>query len=305
MMNRRPSVFLLALLGAAGVVCSGAAARSAAQGASSTISAEHRALLERVRANQHRNDAALAEYERYEHRISRKENDNERIVEHKTFRVVPTGTGTLNLLVEENGKAVAPEFYRKQLADLESALAGALKTNDPAQRRRIEKFEQRRKDRAETVEAMRDAFHFRFAGREERDGRALLKFTLEPNAAFRPRTRATSVLQHARAAVWIDEAAEQFVRGEAEIISDVSFGGGILGKIYRGGKFELEQAPVADGLWLPVRFNYQLRGRKFLFGFDVNETTEIRNHRRVGPPAEALAIIRRELRGAAAGNSED
>src|SRR3990172_8756624 len=78
---------------------------------------EVRALIERVVASQHRNDEALAEYERHERRIERKHDGTEgRIVEDKTFRVVPTGTGTVKMLVVERSQPVAPDVYRKQLA---------------------------------------------------------------------------------------------------------------------------------------------------------------------------------------------
>lgn len=274
-----------------------------ARDARAALEPEHRALLERAAANQHHNDKALAVYERYERHIARQENDQTRVVEDKTFRVVPTGTGTLKLVVEESGRKISPDFYRKQLGDLERALAGALNPNDRAQKERVEKFQRRQRERAELVDAMRDAFRYSFLGRETKDGRTLVKFRLEPNPDYRPRSRTVEILLHARATIWVDEEAAQLVRGEAEIIRDISFGGGVLGKVYRGGQFILVQAPAGEGLWMPARYEYDFSGRKFLFSFDVNETTEIRGYRRVGPPAEALAIIRRELREVASGSS--
>ena len=67
---------------------------------------EIRALVERAIANQHRNDEALAEYERREHRQARKDESDTHLSEDKAFRVIPTGTGTLRLLLEENGQPV-------------------------------------------------------------------------------------------------------------------------------------------------------------------------------------------------------
>jgi hypothetical protein len=93
----------------------------------------------------------------------------------------------------------------------------------------------------------------------------------------------------------VDEAAGQIVRVEAELFRDISFGGGVLGKIYRGSRMVFEQAEVAPGIWLPTRYEYNFAGRKFLFGFEVHETTEASHYRRIGPPAEALAIIRQEM----------
>jgi hypothetical protein len=103
------------------------------------------------------------------------------------------------------------------------------------------------------------------------------------------------MLRRTRATLWIDEAAAQMMRLEAELESDLSFGGGLLGKVYRGGRFLMEQAEAAPGIWLPTRFEYHLDGRKFVFGFELNEVTAISGYRRIGPPAEALAAVRHEL----------
>jgi hypothetical protein len=143
----------------------------------------------------------------------------------------------------------------------------------------------------------------RWLGREPRNGRTLAKLLLEPNPEFKPPNRAAAVFQHARAIVWVDEQAAQLVRAEAELFKDISFGGGILGKVYQGGTFTFEQTPVAPGVWLPALFETDFRGRKFLFGFSVHERIEIREYRRIGPPAEALSTLQQELAAQAAASS--
>jgi hypothetical protein len=85
------------------------------------------------------------------------------------------------------------------------------------------------------------------------------------------------------------------VRGEAHIMRDISFGGGILGKVYRGGVFSMEQAEVAPGIWEPTRYQYDFGGRKFVFSFDEHEIVEASHYRRVGSPREALAVVQNEL----------
>ena len=259
---------------------------------------EIRALVNRAITNQHRNDEALAEFERREHRQARKDESDTLLSEDKTFRVVPTGTGTLRLLLEENGRPVSPELHRRQLRDLEQALRWALEPAEGKQKRRVEKFDKRSRERTEMVDALRDAFLFTWQGREASNGRALVRLLFEPNPAFKPRSRNTEMFRHARAVVWIDEAAAQLVRIEAEIASDISIGGGFLGKIYRGGRFVLEQSQVAEGVWFPVRYDYNFAGRKFFFGFELHEVTLASGYKRIGPPKDALAAVRHELSNA-------
>lgn len=265
---------------------------------------ELRALLLRVIANQHRNDDALNEYERIERHIAfRSQDDDAAIKEDKTYRVIPTGTGTIKVLLRDGDRPVPPEKIREQLEGIARELERAKNPSSDVQRPKVEKFEKRRKERYETVEATREAFLARWLGREPRNGRTLAKILLEPNPEFKPPNRSAAVFQHARAIVWVDEQAAQLVRAEAEIFKDISFGGGILGKVYQGGTFVFEQSPVAPGVWLPALYEMDFRGRKFLFGFAVHERIEIRDYRRIGPPAEALSALRQELAAQAAARS--
>jgi len=93
----------------------------------------------------------------------------------------------------------------------------------------------------------------------------------------------------------VDEAQAQFARLEGDITTDITFGGGIAGKVYHGGHVVMVQEEVAPGIWLPTLYNYELDGRKFLFAFGIHERTEITRYRRVGPPPQAIEILRNEL----------
>ena len=72
--------------------------------------------------------------------------------------------------------------------------------------------------------------------------------------------------------------------------------GGIFGKVYKGGRFVMEQAPVENGIWLPVELSYNFKGRKFVFGFELHEQTRASGYRRIGPPAQALARAKQRHR---------
>ncbi len=275
----------------------GPRSRVQAQAGQPLTPGEVRALLDRVIASQHRNDQALAEFERLERRVTRKKEDSAP-QEDKTYRVVPTGTGTLKLVVQEDGLPVSPEFYRKQLRDLEQALVWALHPRETRQKQRVQKWERRVRERRETVDAARDGFLFTWAGREVLDGRSLVMLRAEPNPAFRSASRSTDLFRHARGLLWVDPESAQLVRLEADLASDFSIGAGVLGKVYRGGRFVIEQREAAPGVWLPARIQYDFRGRKFVFGFELHEVTEASQYKRIGPPQEALAAVRAELRAA-------
>jgi hypothetical protein len=258
--------------------------------------AELRELLDRVIANQHRDDAALEEYERVERRQIRRHEKDTSLSEDKTFRVLPTGTGYARIEIENYGRPVNPALYRKQLQALEQTLAADLSPAGQArQKQAAEKYAKRAQDREEMINALRDAYHLTWLGRETYHGRALAKIHFEPNPDYKPTSRNTSLFANVRATLWVDEASGQLVRLDAEIFRDISFGGGLVGKVYRGGRFVLEQTEVAPGISLPTLYDSNLLGRKFLFSAELHDRTQLSRYRRAGRPKEVLAALRREL----------
>jgi hypothetical protein len=253
-----------------------------------------RALADRVIATQHHDDEAFDEYERIEHQTMFAGFDHH-VTDERVFRVVPTGSGTLKLLLREGHTPVDASVYRKELHDWQQILEIASNPNDSRQQAAYAKQQKKQKERAGLVDAARRAFRVSLAAQETRDGKRIDTIQIEPNPEFQPHSLAESVFPHARAKLWIDDATGQIIRGEGDIISDVWIGGGILGKLYRGGHFTLENAEVSPGLWLPSRIQYDYSGRKFLFVFEQHEVTEYSHYRRVGPPKEALAMVRDEV----------
>ncbi len=254
-------------------------------------------LIMRAIENQHRDDRALEEFERIEHAITRK-GENAEIVTNLTERIVPSGTGNIKLKMEENGVPVSAELYRNELEFAVTALELAMHPNE-RYKEDLAKFERRRREHNELVDTATKAFRATWAGRETRNDsagpRTLMKFLLEPDPSYKPINRFAASFQHVHATLWVDETQAQFARLEADIATDIPFAGGVAGKVYHGGHVVMVQEEVAPGIWLPTLYSYEVDGRKFLFAFGVHERTEITRYRRVGPPPQAVEIMRNEL----------
>src|ERR1700688_1551136 len=257
-------------------------------------------LMLRAIENQHRDDQALEEFERTEHTIGHK-GENAGIDSDLTERIVPSATGNIKLKLAENGVPVSAELYRTELQFAVNALDLAMHPND-RYKEDLAKFDKRRHDHAELVDAAPKAFRVTWVGRETRADpngahgpRTLMKFLLDPDPNYKPINRFAASFQHVHATLWVDEAEAQFARLEADIATDITFGGGIAGKVYHGGHIMMVQEEVAPGIWLPTMYNYEVDGRKFLFAFGVHERTEITRYRRIGRPAQAVETLRNEL----------
>jgi hypothetical protein len=257
--------------------------------------AELQARAQKLIANQRRDDDALEQYERVEHQVSRTAGDNPRTLEDRTFRVVPTGSGYLKLVLKIDGKPADPADYHKQLQAWADLLALMLRTDDPRTKTALAKWQKRQQERAELVETSPQAFSLTWLGIEDRNGRRCDVLDLQPNPNFHPHTILQEAISHVVAKIWVDREANQMVRAEAHLLKDVSFGGGILGKLYRGGVFSIDQVEVSPGVWFPSRYQYDFTARKFLFTFEEHQYIEASQYHWDGPPKQALAIAQNEL----------
>jgi hypothetical protein len=257
--------------------------------------AEIQVRADKLTANQHHNELAIEQYERIERQVSRTGGTNQKVLEDHTYRVVPTGTGTLKILLSDRGTPPDPAEYRKQLQLWEQDLELALNPNDSRAKVAYAKFEKKKKDRAELIDGVKEGFTRKWVGRETVNGHDCDVLQLDPNPNFHPHTMFQEAISRVTAKIWVDRAQNQLVRAEAHIVRDLSFGGGILGKLYRGGVFFTEQTEVAPGVWLPSRYQYDFTARKFLFTFEEHQYIEASHYRRIGPPKEALAIVQKEI----------
>ena len=254
-------------------------------------------------ASSHRSDAEDAFYARTEHWIERRHSADDTVTLDRVYRVYPTGTGTVKLVVRDAGAQVTPEKYRDSLRQLEQDLVWALDPDEPRQHARVEKFQKRTADRYRAVEGFRDAYNVTWLGTENLPGAPagapLTKLLLDPKPGGSSGSIATELLAASRLTLWVEPHSGAVVRLDAELVRDLTFGGGLLGKIDKGGRVHIEQAEAAPGIWLPRLTTNDVQGRKLFSHQESVRTVEASDFLRVGPPADLLPLVRRELGNAA------
>jgi len=255
--------------------------------------AEKQAYLDRVIANTKQDEQALDVYERVERVEIRKNPHDSQPLEVKNSRVFPAGTGVDHIPLGPDARPADAAAYRAELEKLESALVWASSTGH-AQRDAYEKVAKKQKERMELLDATRAGFLYTFVSREQRGDRRLVKYRLDPNPAYKPTSRVTSIFSKVRGFAWIDEETAHIARVEVEVTEDISFGL-FLGKVYKGSHFMQERYEFAPGIWLASFFEYDFDGRKFFIPFSLHQRTFYSNYRRIGPPKEALSLVRAEL----------
>lgn len=250
-------------------------------------------VFAKVIANQKQTEAAQDTYERIQRVEIRHTGGDPNPSEVKVWRIFPFGTGTDKIPLTREAKPINDESYRSDLEKLEKLLVWAAQTGG-AQREAYAKFDRKRKERTDLLEATHSAFIFTKIGEEMRGGRTLLKFSMKPNPSYKPTTRNATVFTRVEGTVWVDEKTNQLAKIEGHVTDDISLAL-FLAKVYKGSYFMQERYELFPGIWLPTFEQYDFDGRKFLLPFSIHERTLYEKYRRVGPPGEALQLVRSEL----------
>ena len=266
-----------------------------AQAAGKPSDAEIQSRTAKLLENQHRDDDALEEYERVEHQVDRTSGASPRVLEDKFFRIVPTGSGNMKILLREDGKDVDAAAYHQQLLAWRDVLELMLKRDDPRTKNALAKAQKKKQDRLDLLDATQHAFLQNWMAPETINGHLCDVIDLTPDPSFHPKNILQEAMRHITARIWVDRNEIQLARAEAHVTNDFSVGGGLLGKLYKGGVFSFEQVEVAPGVWLPMHYQFDYSARKFVFLVDEHQLIDVSQYRHDGPPKDAIILVQKEL----------
>jgi len=291
MMTRRTQIALalLPLMAAAAILA--AQQPAPRQYAVLLNGAQIRALVQLAIARQHQSYEALDLYDRTERIVDRQGNEKPT---DTTARLVPVGASEMRVEMNRDGQPVPPAEIAQKWSEVLGVMESRMRSDDPAAKAEYEKAARRKNYVSKLLDVIGEAFIFHWVGRTVRAGRPVIELDYEPNPAFKATVRFSGVYKQIWGKVWMDETSGSVVRLEAELRRDVPIGGGIIGKVYKGARVELEQAEPAPGagVWLPTVSSYDIDARKFLFPASLHRKLYASDYRRIGPPAEALSLLR-------------
>lgn len=173
----------------------------------------------------------------------------------ETREVIETPEGSADRIVRFNDEPLAPDEDQKQVQRLQK-----LMSDRDAARHETEDQKAELKRRLALMKAFPTAFIFTPDGEE--DGR--LKFSFRPTGSFSPHDRETQIYRALLGTVWVDPRQERITRIDGVVTRNVSFGWGVFGKLYKGGRYLIEQAEVEPGIWAVTKLDLDLKMRVFL-----------------------------------------
>jgi hypothetical protein len=195
--------------------------------------------------------------------IDEKRSGNEIIVKAE----VETRSGRVHRLLADDGKPLTIKQEQEENGRLELLL------KDSGQQQKLLNDYRGDEDRiARIVGLLPDGFLYEFDGREGDE----IRLKYKPNPAFKPPTYEARVFHGMAGTVWIDAREKRLCRLQGQLVSNVDFGYGLLGRLDRGGTFDMQRVEVTAGNWKTRELDVHISGHVILLKSIGKEQDEVR-----------------------------
>lgn len=189
---------------------------------------------------------------------------------------------TFGRTLERNGKPLTAEerageekAVQKRLAELKAPPTGTASVGSaaaaPARQR------QQQQQQRDWFQEFPDALDYKLAGEEIVNGRPALHLLATPRPGYQPKNMRARVFEKMRGDLWVDKATAELAKVDAEMFDTVSVGFGILGKIEKGTRFQMQRQPVGGdataATWLMASQSIRFGARFLLVKSVRNEIT--------------------------------
>ena len=186
----------------------------------------------------------------------------------KTYDITMLAGSRYARLVAVDDKALSPQDEAKEKQRFE---AEAARRNQESAKERSDRIGQYQKERDQDRVMMQEltkAFDFTFSGQRKLGHQAVYVLQGTPRADYHPSRMQAKALTGMQGTLWIDKVNFHWVKAEAVVVRPVWIGG-FVARVEPGTRFELEQAPTAEGFWMPIHFSMEAKAKVlFLFSHD-------------------------------------
>lgn len=186
-----------------------------------------------------------------------------------TKNIIETKDGDVARLIAVDDKPLTPERARQERQRLDNLLA------HPELQARRHKKEQEDSGRENgMVRLLPDAFLYTYRGMVSTPSGPAFRLSFQPNPNFIPPNREAEVYHGMAGELWVDAAQKRMAKLDAHLISDVNFGWGIVGKLFKGGVIMVDQRDVGEHHWEGTHLKLNLNGKILLVKSLVIQSTE-------------------------------
>lgn len=122
------------------------------------------------------------------------------------------------------------------------------------------------------LELLPVAFNWKLVNRNRKS--TTLAFS--PKASFNPPTREARVFSAMQGVLVLENRGNRIVEFKGNLIHDVDFGLGLLGKLNKGGTFRIERRDVGNGIWDITESHIHIQGHALIFKSISEEEDDVK-----------------------------
>jgi hypothetical protein len=175
---------------------------------------------------------------------------------HAVYRAIETPQGTLRRLIELDGHTLSPQATAVETRRIQNYVS-----DSSAQAKARHAAAHDGAQAEELLKMLPNAFIWTRAG-ENGD---LVTLNFRPNPDFNPPDMQSRVLGIMAGQLIISKDGHRIRTLRGKLTDDVLIGWGILGKLNRGGTFDVERRMVGDGYWQITETHVHIGGHALLF----------------------------------------
>ncbi|HEX5282556.1 MAG TPA: hypothetical protein VFW30_00415 [Bryocella sp.] len=172
------------------------------------------------------------------------------------YNTIETPQGTLRRLIELNGHPLGPDAATNEIRRIQNYVR-----DSAAQAKARRNAAHDDAQAAEMTKMLPDAFIWTKAS----DNGDLVTLNFRPNPDFDPPDMQSRVMGLMAGQLIISKEGHRIRTLRGKLTEDVKFGFGILGRLDRGGTFDIERRVVGQGRWQIVETHVHIGGRALLF----------------------------------------
>lgn len=206
---------------------------------------------------------------------------------HTVKLVIETSQGDLSKTIERDGHPLTPQAQKEDEQKMDAFVRDA-----ELRQQQKHRHEQDAEKANALTKLLPDAFLWTFAKQDSDE--TTLHF--EPDPQFHPPTREARVFAAMAGVMVVNTRQKRIQVLKGMLTRDVSFGFGLLGKLQKGGTFEIERQEIAPGVWNITETHIHIQGHALIFKSISEQQDEVTSHYRPTPKSLSLEAAAQMLK---------
>jgi hypothetical protein len=200
--------------------------------------------------------------------------------------VVQTDQGDISKTLEMNGHPLSEQQRQDDMKRMQQFVS------DPSVRQKQKHDHQQDASKAQQLtEMLPDAFLWTKVAQNG----ANTTLAFKPNPNFRPPTREARVFAAMEGQMVVNTEQGRIVALKGKLTRNVDFGYGLLGKLQKGGTFDVHRQQIGPNVWEITATHIHIHGHALIFKSIGEEQDEETSHYKPAPPGITPAVAAKML----------